>query len=58
MKSLTQNHGYAQVECVFLKHVSAHFFCILSQYAVYPTRLNPKTCVMARSWALSVRKTG
>ncbi len=58
MKSLTQNHSYAQVKCVFLKHVSTHFVCILSKYAVYPTKLNPKTCVMARSWALSMGKTG
>ncbi len=58
MKSLTQYHRYAQVDCIFLKHMPTHFVCLLSQYAVYPTRLNPKTCVMARSWALSMGKTG
>ncbi len=55
MKSLTQNHAFAQVECVFSAHTSTHFDCILSKYAVYPQKIGIKTGLSARGIALSKR---
>jgi hypothetical protein len=54
MKSLTQNHAFAQVECVFSAHTSTHFDCILSKYAVYPQKISIKTSLNARGFALSI----
>jgi hypothetical protein len=52
MTILSQNHAFAQAGRIFFVPKPAHFDCVYSKYAVYPTT-NSNTGLRARGIALS-----
>jgi hypothetical protein len=55
MKSLTQNHAFAQVGRIFFIRMPTHFDSILPKYAVYPNMIDTNTGLNTRGSALSTR---
>jgi hypothetical protein len=57
MKSLTHNHAFAQVDCVFLAHTSMHFDRIIQIYSLSYSDQH-KMGLTARDIALGRISTG